>query len=95
MEMTKYTFTRHVNCEHQAIKLLDGKYHDFIVSYGGVKFREDQDLDALTLEFTYDILEQSHLDVDEEEFRDLLGDILVDILENQLASYKEILAWNQ
>ena len=91
MEQTKYTFSKHENCEHQAIKLLGGKYENFIISYGGVKFKENQLENTLTLEFTYDILEQPHTDVDDVELRDLLGDILVDIIENQLASHK--LAW--
>ena len=72
------------------IKLTDlvGKYSDIVYQYGKVSFGEETDNGEMPLTFHYDVILSA--DIDEQElqedleFKNLLGDILVDILEKQL-----------
>jgi len=76
--------------EWTAIKLTDlvGEYSGIVYNYGKVAFGEESDSGEMPLTFHYDVVLSN--DIPEEElqedmeFKTLLGDILVDILEKQL-----------
>ena len=72
------------------IKLTDGKWQDLIYNYETVKFIEKDGDDAI-LKFDYNIVETpTNLDIDnltpkdKRNFEDLLGDVLVDIIERDI-----------
>ena len=65
----------------------DGKYAGLVYGYGNVRFLE-KDGDDAVLQFDYDVLEPIDIDVnnlseeDYEEFRTMIGDILVSLIED-------------
>lgn len=90
-----YDFVYGPEGDEMHIRILQGDWADVVFRYGKVGFTEAEegaDPDApLTLAFDYDIITlPPHLDEaeveDEEyyEFENMLGDILVDIMENEL-----------
>ena len=72
------------------IKLTDGKWQNLIYNYKIVKFIEKDGDDAI-LKFDYNIVETpANLDIDsltpkdKRNFENLLGDVLVDIIEGDI-----------
>jgi len=80
--MTKFDVVDSVN-GLKAIKITEGKFKDVSYVYGGVAVEESEDGNNATLGYSYDLLagDPSH---SIEEFEKLTGDILVNILEEQL-----------
>ena len=76
--------------EWTAIRLTDlvGKYSGILYNYGKVSFGEETDSGEMPLTFDYDVVLSNDItgeELEEDlEFKNLLGDILVDILEKQL-----------
>ena len=72
------------------IKLTDltGKYSDIVYQYGKVSLGEESDNGEMPLTFHYDVILSADIDKEElqedMDFKTLLGDILVDIIEKQL-----------
>ena len=64
------------------ILLTDGKYKGIIYTYGRVRLLEEDDV--LRVQFEYNIQENPVGDVNPTEFRSHIGDILVDMLEENL-----------
>lgn len=68
------------------ILITEGKFEGFAYNYGVVKVREDEETDQAFLSYDYNLLEapESYEIVDEfkdkEEFEQLIGDILVDVI---------------
>lgn len=70
------------------VMISEGKFDGFVYRYGAIKFLEDEDDDQATLQFDYDlesapedyIVEQENEDAEKDEFEQLVGDILVDII---------------
>ena len=97
MELNKLDISRsfiYVSGEDEkwtAIKLseITGKYRDIIFKYGKVGVEEDKENDVASLQFEYDVLSSHDIEIKEldedPEFKNLLGDILVHILEDQLS----------
>ena len=90
MKNLKYLLTDHKEAnERWAVKLIDGKYDGLVYAYGKVEFVE-ADKEGATLSFDYDVLEPIDIDVekltgeDYEEFKSLIGDILVELIEESL-----------
>lgn len=89
-----YDFVYGPEGDEMHIRILEGDWADVVFRFGKVGFTEDEEGDEnspLTLAFDYDIISlPSHLNeakVDDEdyyEFENMLGDILVDIMENEL-----------
>lgn len=84
----KYTLIEHKNAEEQwAVMLSEGKYEGLIYKYGKIDFHESDDQEVASLSFEYDILEPIDIDVenltgeDYEEFKTMIGDILVELIE--------------
>jgi len=84
-----YTFAQRQNDDYTCIKLTEGKYAEIIYKYGNVGFKEVEDSEKLSVIFDYNILKNpKDVDIDEQEFIDHIGDILIDLVEEQLATGK-------
>ena len=78
--MLEYTYVQHPAAEKkQAIKINSGEYEGIVFHYNQVSFYEEDDVPHI--KFDYDILKGE--DPNTEEFTNLLGDIVVDILERE------------
>jgi len=74
------------------IRILDEKYNGVACAIGKVSFDDTSDKNKTTrMSYEYDILEMpSEIELDD-EFHNLLGDIIVDIIETTLESEPELL----
>ena len=81
-----YTFAQRQEDDYTCIKLTEGKYAEVIFKYGNVGFKEVEDSEKLSVIFDYTIkLNPNNLDLTENvEFRNYIGDLLIEILEKQL-----------
>ena len=84
-----YTFVSKGDDDWASIMIKDGKYEGIIYQYGKVSVAESEDENGnMPLSFKYNIIDNSgHNQEDLEssvEFKNTLGDILVDILDEQL-----------
>lgn len=70
----------------QCIGITKGKWHGVIYNYGQVKFLEDQEKDQLTLSFEWNIIDSNGFRKDHfgDDFFNFIGDILTDIIEQQV-----------
>ena len=82
----KYTFAQRDIDDYSCIKLTSGEFSDIIYTYENVKFAETENADGqLPLKFTYDIKKNpNNVNTDEESFRQYIGDILIEVMEEQL-----------
>ncbi len=67
---------------NQLIKLTSNEYSGIIYTYGRVRLLEEDDL--LRVQFEYDIHENPVGFVDRDKFKNYIGDILIDLLEENL-----------
>jgi hypothetical protein len=67
---------------NQLIKLTSSEYSGIIYTYGRVRLLEEEDL--LRVQFEFDIHENPVGFVDRDKFRNHIGDILIDLLEENL-----------
>jgi len=83
-----YTYVENKDKTWTGIGLTDkaGKYQGVVYRYGEVKIVEDENKENATLQFEWDVLDSNglHKEMLGEDFFNLIGDILVDIMENQL-----------
>jgi len=84
----RYIFAQRDGDDFTCLKLVEGKYKDVIYKYDKVKFApKADDKGEIPLKFTYDIfLNPNKVDVEDIEFRNYIGDILVELVEEQLKS---------
>ena len=88
--MTKnYTFVSKGDDDWASVMIKDGKYEGIIYQYGKVSVAESEDENGnMPLSFKYKIIDHNgHNQEDLEssvEFKNTLGDILVEILDEQL-----------
>jgi|TARA_B100000902_G_C27089913_1_gene803296 hypothetical protein len=82
----RYVFAQKTGADYTAIKLLDPKYSNVIYKYGKVRFAKEEKADGtLPMKFDYDILSNPESkDIDNQEFIDFIGDILIEVMEQQL-----------
>ena len=74
---TKY---RPIEGHDGAIRILDENYNNVAVSIGKIRIDDSSEDDKATLKYDYDVLEvPENIELDE-DFDNLLGDIIVDIL---------------
>ena len=81
-----YAFVHNPKSNIQGIGIKSGKYHGVIYEYKTVSFGtlEDNPDKEVVLSFEYDVIDSFGFERDEfgeQEFGDLLGDILVDIID--------------
>ena len=82
----RYTFVQRDGDDFTCIKLLDKKYEGIIYKYGNVKFGGKENPDGrLPMIFDYDIVyNPKKLNLDTKHFLDTIGDILIELMEQQL-----------
>jgi hypothetical protein len=86
----EYVFVEKEDSELYSLKVVQGPYNNVIYTYGSVTIEEDVENDLARLKFNYHIEEApapySIKELEESiEFRDYIGDILTEILEDQTA----------
>jgi len=86
----RYTFAQREGDDFSCVKLLSGKYEEVIYKYVKVAFEpEPTEYGDVPLRFTYDIMiNPKNVDVQSEDFKNYIGDILVEIVEQQLKDGK-------
>lgn len=85
----RYTFAQKEGEEHSCVKITEGKFKDVIYHYGRVAFApesEKQSDGKLPMKFDYTVRKNPNelILLDNKEFIDYIGDILLEILEDQL-----------
>jgi len=85
-----YVFAQREQDEFSCIKIIIGEYKDVIYKYGRVQFAsEPNQLDQLPLKFDYEVMKNpNNVDTQTENFRHKIGDILVEVMEEQLKDGK-------
>ena len=85
----RYTFAQRQQDDYTCVKLTEGKYKDIIYSYGKVGFKQKPNSEEMGVIFDYTIQRNpKDVDWDNQEFIDYIGDILVEIMEQQLKEGK-------
>ena len=79
MSHKEYTFVTNSKGD-TAIRIDDGDYKNVVLAFGKVGFNELEE--ECRLYFDYYLLENGDQVEDENKFKEVVGDILVDILEN-------------
>ena len=82
----EYVFVQKDGQKISCIKIVEGEFKDVIYTYGHVKFADKEDKKGkLPLKFDYTIQRNpSNVDTESEEFRNKIGDILIEVVEEQL-----------
>ena len=83
----RYTFATKDGVKYSSVKIVEGKYKDVIYHYGKVGFAKDEQPDGkLPMKFDYTIDKNPNdLDLlDNQEFINYIGDILIELLEEKL-----------
>ena len=82
----RYAFAQRQGDDFSCIKIMDGQYEGIIYKYNNVKLSQTENADGeLPLKFTYDIMANPNdEDIKSTEFRNYIGDILVECVEEQL-----------
>ena len=84
---SKYVFAQKGNADYSSIKLTEGKFKDVIYHYGKVSFAPKENADGkLPMKFDYTIDKNPNDKdlLDNSEFIDYIGDILLELLEPQV-----------
>ena len=89
---SKYKFVSRENEKWASIMLTEGKFKDVIFNYGKVSVPNEDEKDAngnLSFQFEYNILDNVGIDRNKfgNDFFTLIGDILVDIINEQTENY--------
>ena len=83
----RYVFAQKGNADYSSIKLTEGKFKDVIYHYGKVSFAPEENADGkLPMKFDYTI-DKNPNDVDlldNQEFIDYIGDILIELLDQKV-----------
>ena len=83
----RYVFAQKGNADYSSIKLTEGKFKDVIYHYGKVSFAPEENADGkLPMKFDYTI-DKNPNDVDlldNQEFIDYIGDILIELLDKKV-----------
>lgn len=100
--MTSENKLKYRNIEGQddgAIRILEGNFKGVAVSIGRISIDASDDEESATLKYDYDIIEIPegvNMELKENEsFDNLLGDIIVDILEKKLKDDPNSLRFNE
>ena len=85
----RYVFAQRPDDDYTCIKLVEGNYKDIIFKYGNVGFKPVEDDEKMSVIFDYNVLKNPNdVDYDTQEFIDYIGDILIELVEEQLATGK-------
>ena len=86
----RYAFAQRQGDDFSCIKIMDGQYEGIIYKYDKVAF-EPKPLETgdIPLRFTYDIMTNpNNEDIESLDFRNYIGDILVEVVQEQLEAGK-------
>ena len=88
----RYAFAQRQGDDFSCIKILEGKYEGIIYKYNQVRLSQTENSNGeLPLKFTYDIMGNPNKeDIKSTDFRNYIGDILVEVMEEQLKNGKII-----
>ena len=80
-----YTYITTKNEDMQCVGIKKGKYHGVVYKYGKVSLGKENAAGYLPFKFEFDILDNNLIPKEEfgEEWTTLIGDILVDIIDEQ------------
>ena len=86
----RYAFAQRKGDDFSCLKILDGQYEGIIYKYNEVKFSQTENENGeIPLKFTYDVMTNpNEEDVKSEDFRNYIGDILVECVDEQLQNGK-------
>ena len=83
----RYVYAQKGNADYSSIKLTEGKFKDVIYHYGKVSFAAEENPDGkLPMKFDYTV-DKNPNDIDlldNQEFIDYIGDILLELLEQKV-----------
>ena len=83
----RYVFAQKGNADYSSIKLTEGKFKDVIYHYGKVSFAAEENPDGkLPMKFDYTV-DKNPNDIDlldNQEFIDYIGDILLELLDKKV-----------
>ena len=83
----RYVFAQQEGKDYSCVKLTEGKFKDVIYHYGKVGFaKEENSKGQLPMKFDYNVIKKpADVDtLDNQEFIDYIGDILIELLEQQV-----------
>ena len=83
----RYVFAQKGNADYSSIKLTEGKFKDIIYHYGKVSFAAEENADGkLPMKFDYTVDKNPNdMDLlDNQEFIDYIGDILIELLDEKV-----------
>lgn len=73
------------------IRIIKGQYKGLEYQYGAVRFEEDEDNDCAIVHFEYEVFDNPNkVKTRGSELRQLLGDILMDNLQDTLADLQRL-----
>ena len=86
----RYAFAQRQGDDFSCIKIMDGQYKGIIYKYNEVKFSSTENAKGeIPLKFTYDIMANPNKeDIKSDDFRNYIGDILVECVQDQLEKGK-------
>ena len=86
----RYAFAQRQGDDFSCIKIMDGQYEGIIYKYNDVKFSSTENENGeIPLKFTYDVMTNPNKeDVKSNDFRNYIGDILIEVMEEQLKNGK-------
>ena len=84
--MSEYYFVNRKGDDQTSIRIENGRFENVIYNYGRVSIPQEENEDGtMPFRFEYNILDNASIPREEfdEEFFTIIGDILVDIIENE------------
>ena len=85
-----YVFAQREQDEFSCIKIIEGEYKEVIYKYGKVQFASEENAAGqMPLRFNYEVMKNpNNVDTENEKFRNKIGDILVEVMEEQIKDGK-------
>ena len=84
--MSEYSFVNRKGDDQTSIRIENGRFENVIYNYGRVSIPQNENEDGtMPFRFEYNILDNASIPREEfdEEFFTIIGDILVDIIDNK------------
>ena len=84
--MSEYSFVNRKGDDQTSIRIENGRFENVIYNYGRVTIPQEENEDGtMPFHFEYNILDNANIPEEEfdEEFFTTIGDILVDIIDNE------------
>ena len=84
----KYTFVSQEEEDWASVMIKEGQFKDVVYNYGAVRIPQEENLNddgTLPFSFEYNIIYNNNIPREEfgEDFFNLIGDVLVDIIQDQ------------